>query len=238
MNLIGIAEPILLDTFCCAGCGAMGYKRAGFKVVGIDKDPQPNYPFEFIQADALDYLDKFGSRYDAIHASPPCQHYSSMTKRWGRQDEHPDLVAPVRELLKSIGRPYVIENVPGAPLIDPITLCGTMFGLQTKYGNQLRRHRLFEWSLDILVLTPPCRHLKASAIGVYGGGQHPDRKYPATIGVWGHAGGSSQRDGISQFGTAERREAMGVDWTTQDELFEGIPPAFTEFIGQYLRQAA
>jgi DNA (cytosine-5)-methyltransferase 1 len=112
-----------------------------------------------------------------------------------------------------------------------------MFGLQTKAGSQLRRHRYFEmpWFNGLII---PCSHNKYSAIGVYGGGQNPDRKrIPVTIGVWGHAGGTSKRDGLIQFGTKDRRDAMGIDWMTGNELSEAIPPVYTEYIGKYLMQA-
>jgi DNA (cytosine-5)-methyltransferase 1 len=216
----------------------MGYNRAGFDVVGVDINPQPRYPFAFVQGDALEYLSEHGAEFDAIHASPPCQLYSTMTKGRWKDREHPDLIKPVRDLLIASGKPYVIENVEGAreKLINPIMLCGTMFGLQTKHGSQLRRHRYFECS-KFFILTTTCQHNSGSVIGVYGGGQNPARKRPNTIGVWGHAGGSSNRDGLIQFGTQDRRDAMGIDWMSGDELSEAIPPAYTEFIGHYLLQS-
>lgn len=214
----------------------MGYHRAGFEVVGVDIAPQPNYPFEFHQADALEYATEHGHEFDAIHASPPCQKYSSMTKGRWQDRQHPDLVAPTRELLEALGKPYVIENVVGAPLVNPVQLCGTMFGLQTSEGSQLRRHRLFECSWDALILVPPCSHNDGSPIGVYGGGQHPLRRRHATIGVWGNAGGHSTRDNLDHYGIEARREAMGIDWTTGSELSEAIPPAYTEFMGRQLMQ--
>ena len=219
-----------LDLFCSAGGASIGLHKAGFEVTGVDIKPQKNYPFEFHQADAIEYpLDG----YDLIWASPPCQKFSAMTKRWkGRSDLHPDLIVPCRQRLKDSGSEYVIENVIGAPLINPVMLCGTMFCLQTKHGNQLRRHRIFETSFDI-VLTPQCNHNNGSAIGVHGGGQHPDRRKPATIGVYGNAGGSSLRDGILQFNTQDRRDAMGIDWMTGKELSQAIPPAYSEFIGNH-----
>ena len=231
----------LLDLFCCAGGAGMGYHRAGFDVVGVDIALQPRYPFEFHQADALEYLSAHGREFDAIHASPPCQRYSTMTNgRWqDRVNDHPDLIAPVRELLRAMGKPYIIENVGGARhlLTNPTLLCGTMFCLQTKYGSQLRRHRYFETSF-FMGLTPTCQHNKASVIGVYGGGQNPKRKrVPVTIGAYGHAGGTSERDGLIQFGTQDRRDAMGIDWMTGDELSEAIPPAYTEYIGKLLASA-
>ena len=144
------------------------------------------------------------------------------------------MIKPTRELLDEIDIPYVIENVSGArgDLINPIMLCGTMFGLETKHGSQLRRHRFFEISFWF-GLTPTCQHNKTSVIGVYGGGQHPQRRrVPSTVGVWGHAGGSSNRDNIIQFGTQDRRDAMDIDWMTGNELSEAIPPAYTEWIGR------
>jgi len=230
-------KPRLLDLFCCAGGAAMGYSLAGFEVVGVDINPQPHYPFEFHQSDALTYpLDGF----DAYHASPPCQKFSTMTNgRWkDRLASHPDLINPIRARLIGTGKPYIIENVPGAKdkLINPIMLCGTAFNLGTKEGNQLRRHRYFELSFSFNDFLLQCQHNKASSIWVYGGGQNPARRKPATIGVWGHAGGGSNRDGLAQFGTDARREAMGIDWMNGNELSEAIPPAYTEYIGKYLMQ--
>ena len=224
----------ILDLYCKAGGVAMGLHRAFPKaeIVGIDIEQQRNYPFEFIQADALEYpLQGF----DFIWASPPCQHHSAMTKRWGKNivASHPDLIEPTRKRLENSGTLWTIENVMGAPLRNPIMLCGTMFGLQTKYGNQLRRHRIFEmpWYNGF---APVCNHNNGSAIGVYGGGQHPQRRRPATIGVWGNAGGSSKRDGLLQFGTQDRRDAMGIDWMTGKELSQAIPPAFSQWIAERL----
>lgn len=225
--------PKLLDLFCAAGGAGKGFAMAGFDVVGVDIKPQPHYPFEFHQADALEYLKEHGHEFDYIHASPPCQAHSAMTKgRWkGRLDSHPHLIEPTRELLVKSGKAWDIENVVGAPLLNPIMLCGTMFKLETVHGSQLRRHRLFETNWDIGEL-PTCNHNKFSTIGVYGGGQHPNRrKVPATIGVWGHAGGSSNRDNLLQFGTQDRRDAMGIQWMTGNELSQAIPPAYTEFLG-------
>lgn len=246
-------KPKILDTYCCAGGCSEGYRQAGFEPYGIDIKLQPHYPFPFLQMDALEALDKLIkgesltfsndeslslSDFAAIHASPPCQHDSVMTKgRWkNRIKNHPDLIKPTHDLLIKTDKPYIIENVAGAKdkLINPIMLCGTMFGLQTKAGSQLRRHRYFEipWFNG---LTPSCAHNKSSAIGVYGGGQNPDRKrVPTTIGVWGHSGGTSNRDNLIQFGIQDRKDAMGIDWTNGDELSEAIPPAYTRFIGEFL----
>lgn len=232
----------LLDLFCCAGGCTRGYQQAGFWVRGVDIEAQPRYVGnEFVQADALEYLRGLIDSgeindFDAIHASPPCQLHSAMTKGRWKDREHPELIEPTRQLLIEAGLPFVIENVVGAKktIKASIILCGTMFGLETKHGSQLRRHRLFELSFSADFLLPPCQHNNGSAIGVYGGGQNPARKRPATIGVWGHAGGSSNRDNLIQFGTDDRRDAMGIDWMTGDELSEAIPPAYTEFIGKHL----
>lgn len=187
----------------------MGYHRAGFEVIGVDLNPQPHYPFEFHQADALTYpLDGF----DVIHASPPCQHYSALNNgRWGNANGHPDLVAPVRDRLR--GRFYVIENVVGAPLLDPVLLCGSMFGLGVE-GFQLRRHRLFESSVQ-LDRSLPCEH------------EGP------TLGVYGHGRGGGPLRGRTA-NAAQAREIMGMPWATRDEVSQAIPPAYTEWIGRRL----
>src|SRR5580658_6025519 len=142
----------LLDLFCCAGGVAVGYSRSGFEVVGVDIEPQPNFPFSFVQADALTLPMEFLKSFDAIHASPPCQSYSDLAKRNGHADEWPRLIEPVREMLIETGKPYVIENVDGAPLLNPVVLCGTMFK-----GLRVLRHRLFEANFPILI-PPHGRH--------------------------------------------------------------------------------
>jgi len=140
----------LLDLFCGAGGAAVGYHRAGFDVVGVDIHPQPRYPFEFVQADALDFpLDGF----DAIHASPPCPHYANVTRWRGNPDNHPALIAPTRDRLNAAGVPWVMENVRTRQLRADFVLCGSMFGLP------VRRHRYFEaggWPAFHLI--QPCTH--------------------------------------------------------------------------------
>jgi hypothetical protein len=156
-----VTRPILLDLFCGAGGAGQGYYNAGFDVVGVDIDPQPRYPFPFYQADALDFIrypehdDSLWNtmgQFDAIHASPPCQHYAGVTAWRGDQDDHPDLVAPIRRLLEATGVPWVMENVREAPLTAHVLLCGTMFGLP------IRRHRHFETSWGGWQMTTPCQH--------------------------------------------------------------------------------
>lgn len=215
----------------------MGYHRAGFEVVGVDIKPQPRYPFEFHQGDALEFCREHAHEFDVIHASPPCQAHTAL-KTMPNAKEHVDLVIPIRTILDEIGLPYVIENVPGAPMIfgkfKTITLCGSMFRLQTSDGKaELRRHRYFESNV-FLGLTPPCAHSAGAVIGVYGG-HGRDRRRTCT--VTGHAGGRSVRDGTQQFSTQARKEAMGIDWMTGDELSQAIPPAYTEWIGRQLIQA-
>jgi DNA (cytosine-5)-methyltransferase 1 len=140
-------KPRLLDLFCCAGGAATGYNEAGFEIVGVDVKLQTNYPFAFVQSDALTLDPKFIATFDAIHASPPCQSYSDLAKRNGNADAWPRLIDPIRDLLVGSGLPYVIENVEGAPLRNPVMLCGTMFK-----GLRVLRHRLFE--ADFPILTP------------------------------------------------------------------------------------
>jgi DNA (cytosine-5)-methyltransferase 1 len=142
----------LLDLFCGAGIGADGYATAGLEVVGVDNKPQPNYPFEFHQADALEYLAEHGREFDAIHASPPCPRFSSLTRLRGTPHSHPDLIDSARKLLISTGMLWVIENVEGAPLRVDFMLCGTMFGIP------FPKHRIFELSFPVFVLLPPCDH--------------------------------------------------------------------------------
>ena len=212
----------------------MGYHRAGFDVVGVDIKPQPRYPFEFIQADAMTFPLE---GVDAVHASPPCQAFSAM-KTMPNAKPHDDLLTPTRARLQAWGGPYAIENVEGAPMQNYITLCGTAFGLGVGEARaELRRHRRFELFPNVPLFVPPCAH-GGRVIGVYGGhGRDRRRIRPATVGVWGNAGGRSVRDGTQQFSTDERREAMGIDWMTGAELSQAIPPAYTEYIGRELMKA-
>lgn len=212
---MGGLKPRLLDLFCGGGGAAVGYARAGFEVVGVDLNPQPHYPFEFIQADVLALDPAFVASFDAIHASPPCQAYTGMQRINTRapKRDHPKLVEPVRDMLIASGLPYVMENVPGAPLIDPIMLCGSMFNLG------VRRHRLFE--LNFYALTPPCRHKEsARPIAVYG--DHPQQPGDKTYRV------NRARTLL------EGQEAMGIDWMPWRPLTQAIPPAFTQWIGERL----
>lgn len=208
----------LLDLFCGAGGAAMGYHRAGFdEIVGVDLWPQPRYPFEFIQGDALGSIERgihLGD-FDAIHASPPCQHYSrtrAILRGKNLQPRYEPLIEETRAVLMWSGLPWVIENVPGAPLINPITLSGPMFGLS------VIRRRLFETSFLLLAPDVPDPD----------GGTNSHRGYSRGakyITVGGH-----------NYNTAEGKRAMDIDWMTRRELNEAIPPAYTEYIGRQLLQ--
>lgn len=227
-------RPLLLDLFCKAGGCSMGYHRAGFDIVGVDIEPQPRYPFRFIQADALRLLELLlcgawaGDNDNAvlleniaaIHASPPCQRFSLATHCNKNQPgvktaaDYPDLIDPIRQLLIAIGKPWVIENVENAPMKNSLLLCGSFFGLKVK------RHRLFE-----------CSH------HLWGPGQscwHPRRGTIGKAGVRGKKPG----DYISVAGSTDLKvagPAMGIDWMrNRKEIAQAIPPAYTEFIGKQL----
>lgn len=216
-----MTRPRLLDLFCGAGGCSVGYHRAGFDIVGVDIKPQPNYPYEFIQDDALALLGDYLARdhalrlveygpIDAIHASPPCQNYIRGGNA-ARDGRHPDLLAPTRTLLEQTGLPWVIENVPGAPMRVDYVLCGSMFGLG------IRRHRWFETSWNGFDLTLCCDHSKP-VTGVYG---HPHGK----AGGW---------PGMLPSDHQTWSREMDIDWMTTAELKLAIPPAYTELIGHQL----
>jgi DNA (cytosine-5)-methyltransferase 1 len=207
-------RPRLLDLFCGAGGAGMGYHRAGFDVVGVDIKPQPNYPFEFHQADALTFpLDGF----DAIHASPPCPAYSTATRV---PSSHPDLYAPTRRHLQSAGVPYAIENVIGAPYTHGVVLCGSMFGLEAD-GEWLQRHRNFEPSW--FAFAPMCAH--------------PPGRRAVTITGQAYLSETREYSHSRQTTYAIAQRLMGIDWMTRDELKDAIPPAYTEWIGSQLLRA-
>lgn len=226
-------KPKLLDLFSGAGGAGMGYHRAGFEVVGVDHKPQPRYPFEFVQVDALEFLREHGHEFDAIHASPPCQAHTAL-KTMHNAKSHQDLIPATRLVLERIGKPWVIENVIGAPLGFSILLCGTMFGLGCE-DAELRRHRVFESSLFLFGMN--CRHgQRASCLGVYGGHLR-NRQRARTIGVYGEGARDSVRKvdkGRPDFNVEQGREAMGIDWMTIAELCQAIPPAYTHFIGKQI----
>ena len=205
----------LLDLYCKAGGASKGYRLAGFEVVGVDIKKQKRYPYEFIQADCLELMKdiNFLKSFDVITASPPCQTHSitqHLRNAQGKSTDKVDLIPQTREALIASGKPYVIENVPGAPLINPIQMCGSYFGLK------VRRHRRFESNLPIV--GSPCDHKnQGKPVGVYG----------------------SMRDEIPGGGHTAKsieqaREAMGIDWMIWGELVEAIPPIYTREIGMQL----
>lgn len=240
------ARPILLDLFCCEGGASVGYSRAGFDVIGVELDPAPlrRYPFPWINADALGVLRALiagdvlttsdGGVLDlgmvaVIAASPPCQAYSQT--RHTHSVEHARLVEPVRELLRATGKPYVIENVVGAPLLDPLRLCGSEFGLSAfdeHVGGRVRleRHRLFESNV-YLHGAGGCRHDKRVQVaGVYGAG-NSDLARAKNVRHGGYVPGDKR----------VRAALLGADWMTNHGQQQSIPPAYTEFIGEQLLDA-
>jgi DNA (cytosine-5)-methyltransferase 1 len=224
-------KPLLLDLFCGAGGCTKGYQRAGFDVVGVDIKPQPNYcGDDFIEGDALILLAGYvelgtiGEFYAAIHASPPCQAYTHAKYLGNRgRDDHPDLLAATRDLLRATGLPYVIENVPDSPMVTPVTLCGSSVGLP-----DLERHRWFETNWPLMA--PPCAH------GVRGAA-----RFKSTPKVDGSERMSRIVNAMSKhIGHEQFAEAMGIDWIPArgfrptDELRNAIPPVYTELIGHQL----
>lgn len=190
----------------------MGYHLAGFEVTGVDIQEQKRYPFRFIQDDAFNYLREHYKEFDFIAASPPCQAYSD-TRSLNKHKEYPDLVPGIRELLIETGKPYIIENVPGAPLINPIILCGTMFPHLRVY-----RHRLFESNLPLEPHPNKCKH---TSIMPPSRGQFHTLDKHEFITCVGH-----------NFKASDGRIAMDIPWMTRDELAQAIPPAYTEFLGR------
>lgn len=206
----------------------MGYHRAGFEVVGVDIEPQPRYPFEFMQSDALEYLQRLiESReienFDVIHASPPCQGnlhgLNAGNRARKRRIEHPDLIPGTRELCQQSGLPYVIENIEGARLYNAAKLCGSAFGLD------VRRHRYFE--SNIVLFSSVCRH------SIW-----REAKYPTNF----RPGGNVVKSRVVQVygntaGSHLWPAAMQIDWMSRDELMEAVPPSYTEYIGRQLMDA-
>lgn len=207
----------LLDLFCGVGGASVGYAQAGFEVHGVDLKHGKRYPFTYLRANVLDILrdEEFINQFDVIHASPPCQTHSitqHLRKAQGKSTKKLDLIPETRAALIASGKPYIIENVPGSPLINPIQLCGSSFGLK------VRRHRLFESNLSLI--GSECLHKEQGRpVGVYG----------------------SLRDDIPHGGKTadsidEAREAMGISWAIWSELVEAIPPLYTLYIGNQIRE--
>jgi len=210
------ARPKALDLFCCAGGASTGLARAGFDVTGVDIKPQPYYPFAFHQADALTF--PLGG-YAFIWASPVCYRWTPHAQQRGTADHHPDQIAAVRARLSATGAVWCMENVPRSPIRPTLILTGDMFGLNTY------RRRHFETNFVILAPQP--------------GKPFGPKTRPGSVTVCGNSGGSSKRDGWSNGDKAAWQRAMGIDWMTNAEMAEAIPPAYAEFIGraalQYLR---
>lgn len=211
----------LLDLFCGAGGCSVGYHQAGFGVVGVDISLQPEYPYPFVLGNALELIETIGKKFDVIHASPPCQHFTKYNNcRKNIKSRYEDLIEPIRKALISSGKFYIIENVVGAPLNNPATLCGSMFGLD------VRRHRLFE--TNFLLITPNCNH-----------SMWPPNRYP---------GGRSRERGHARvlcrntievgrwnIPIAVQQKGMGIHWISNLRMLsESIPPAYTEYIGNQL----
>ena len=218
-------KPLLLDLFCKAGGASVGYYRAGFEVVGVDIEPQPNYPYKFIQADAFQYIADHGREYDVIAASPKCQFSSGVQHlsraRDGGYPEHLDQITPLRPLLIASDKPYVIENVSGAKRLmqNSIRLCGTMF-----HGLKVYRHRLFESNL---IITAPEHYPHRDSTPSAGNGVSP-KGFISVCGTGGIKGMTSKQI------IAYWSMAMGIDWMSRAELAQAIPPAYTEYIGKQI----
>lgn len=216
-------RPVLLDLFCGGGGAAMGYHQAGFDVVGVDLEPQPDYPFEFEKADALEVLDdlidamrcEIRPDCQAIHASPPCQQFTRakhLRDAQGGETKALDLLEPTRSRLRRLGIPYVIENVPGAPM-HGVTLCGSQFGLM------VRRHRVFE--SNVYVPAKVCKH----------------KEQGRPVGVYHVMGDDIPKGGKTASTLDEGQRAMGIDWLPWDSLKEAIPPAYTRWVGLWVKAA-
>lgn len=222
-----MTRPILIDPFCGLGGSAMGWFRAGFRVIGCDAVTQPDYPFEFHQGDALEFIREYGPRASAAAGSPPCQHASGPTKGTNAKRnaaqgiEHPELIGDTRAAFEALDIPYVIENVQGSVVRRDLTLCGLMFGLR------VFRHRYFElggWSMPARTCNGRSDHAGHRVRGYRHGVNYPDGDMLA---VYGNGGGKAS--------AAECREGLGIDWSwDRAQLVEAIPPAFTEHIGRAL----
>lgn len=203
-------RPRLLDLFCCQGGAAKGYTDAGFDVTGVDKDPQPRYPFRFVQADAIAFVLEHGAEFDFIHGSPPCQHDTDCQRIRG--NDHPDLIGPTRTALETVGRPWVMENVGGAvaKLRGPVMLCGIMLGLR------VYRHRYFETGGGFTLPQPehPAHTVPQAKMG-----------RPVPPGHYGQYVGNFS-------GVQQARDILEVPWMNRDGIRECIPPAYSEHIGR------
>jgi DNA (cytosine-5)-methyltransferase 1 len=206
----------VLDLFCGGGGASMGYYRAGYEVTGVDIKHGKRYPFHYMRRDVMTLTVEELQEYDLIHASPPCQTHS-ITKNLriaqGKSTNKLDLIEPVRQLLIASGKPYIMENVPGAPLVNPVLLCGSAFGLQ------VRRHRLFESNVELKGVK--CDH----------------KSQGRPVGVYGSLNDEIPRGGKTAENIGQARDAMGISWLIWSELVEAIPPAYTEYLGKQVLNA-
>lgn len=218
VNGQGALDVRMLDLYCGLGGSAVGWSRAGFEVVGVDHREQPDYPFAFANAEVIDWaegqIERIRLLFDAVSASPPCQAHSILS--YAREGEWEELVEPTRDLLQRIGLPYVIENVPGAPLDDPVRLCGSAFGLD------VRRHRLFESNVPLIGVG--CNHdWQTPRFRIHENGREV---LSPTVPVYGTSGGRRGELWAS---------ALGIDWSEDRRgLAQAVPPAYTEFLGRQL----
>lgn len=214
------ARPRLIDICCKAGGTSAGYVAAGFEVVGVDREPQPHYPHRFIRADLRDLdPDWIRRNFDAAGASPPCWKWTDLAHRTGL--EYEDFIPETRALLRATGLPYVIENVEGAPLLDPLLLCGTQFP-----GLRVIRHRLFESNVPLMAPGRPHCAPKPLCYTL--------DKRKAHYGLLDEATAFVSVTGGGNCTVAAASTAMGIDWMTKVELNQAVPPAYTRFIGEQL----
>lgn len=225
----------ILDLFCKAGGASKGLSLAfpDAEIIGVDIEHQRNYPFRFELGDALDFP---LTGFDLIWASPPCQAHTALkSAAWdkdGYKKKHSDLIPATRERLVKSGIPYAIENVMGAPLLNPTMLCGSMFKLRASTGHQLRRHRIFECSFKTH-RPHPCFHFGAT-IGIFGDKARntaEEKKHYSKVKT---ARGKPPVSILLSLDVA--REAMGIDWMTMSELAQAIPPAFSRWIGEEFKR--
>jgi DNA (cytosine-5)-methyltransferase 1 len=212
----------ILDLFCGAGGASTGYYLAGIahnltkvEITGIDIKHGKRYPFNYVRKDVTTLVASDLQEYDFIHASPPCQTFSitkNLRNAQGKSTSKLDLVEPTRKLILESGKPYIIENVPGAPLVNPVRLCGSSFGLK------VRRHRLFESNLPLTGSV--CDH----------------KKQGRPVGIYGSMKDEIPQGGRTAHSMAEANEAMGIDWMIWGELVEAIPPAYTEYLGKQVME--
>lgn len=205
----------LLDLYCCQGGAAFGYAKAGFTITGVDINPQPKYPYDFIQGDAIECLLHHGHEYDFIHASPPCQGYSNLTPE-AHKSKYKKSISGLRDILIKMNKPYCIENVAGAKneMIMPTMLCGSMFGLRTQ------RHRYFETNFN-LNIPMKCDHSTIPLLVTTASKASREKRFKL---------------GIKPKSVSNSVLAYGIDWMDFNGLKECIPPAYTEYIGdQYIQ---